>query len=86
MLAFIDPETLIPADHPLRPSKLRRRCVSNSRTFDQMYAADASRASIPPTALLRPVSDQSVLGFVASGLSAEELTYHLRSVGFWIWI
>jgi hypothetical protein len=56
MLAFIDPETLIPADHPLRTIKCfaDAALLQLSPLFDEMYAADGQgRASIPPERLLK---------------------------------
>src|ERR1700716_1611054 len=56
MLAFVDAETLIPADHPLRTIKrfADSALVELSPLFDQMYAADGQgRASIPPERLLK---------------------------------
>ena len=56
MLAFVDPETLIPSDHPLRTIKrfADAALVELSPLFDQMYAADGEgRASIPPERLLK---------------------------------
>ena len=54
MLAFIDLETRIPQDHPLRT--IRRfadeALASLSPTFDAMYALDG-RPSIPPERLLK---------------------------------
>jgi hypothetical protein len=53
MLAFVDPETLIPADHPLRTIKrfADAALLELSPLFDEMYAADGEgRASIPPSA------------------------------------
>ena len=53
MLAFIDPESLVPADHPLRTIKrfADAALLELSPLFDEMYAADGEgRASIPPSA------------------------------------
>ena len=55
MLAFIDPETLIPADHPLRTIKrfADAALLELSPLFDEMYSADGQgRASIPPEGLV----------------------------------
>ena len=56
MLSFVDPETLIPADHPLRTIKrfADAALAELSPLFDQMYAADGEgRASIPRERLLK---------------------------------
>src|ERR1051326_5612871 len=56
MLAFVDPETLIPANHPLRTIKrlADAALLELSPLFDEMYAADGEgRASIPPERLLK---------------------------------
>ena len=56
MLAFVDAETLIPADHPLRTIKrlADAALLELSPLFDEMYAADGEgRASIPPERLLK---------------------------------
>jgi hypothetical protein len=53
MLAFVDPETPIPADHPLRTIKRFADTALRelSPLFDEMYAADCQgRASIPRNA------------------------------------
>src|SRR5215207_207469 len=63
MLAFIDVETRIPLDHPLR--SIRRLAdealAALSPTFDAMYA-EVGRPSIPPERLLKAAADQSVFG------------------------
>src|SRR3954463_3981191 len=79
MLAFIDPESLVPADHPLRTIKrfADAALLELSPLFDEMYAADGpGRASIPPERLLKAnllisLSVRSERAF------CEELTYHL---------
>jgi Transposase domain (DUF772) len=56
MLAFVDPETLIPAEHPLRTIKrfADAALAELSPLFDQVYAADGQgRPSIPPERLLK---------------------------------
>jgi hypothetical protein len=56
MLAFVDPETLIPADLPLRTIKrlADAALLELSPLFDEMYAADGQvRASIPPERFLK---------------------------------
>ena len=56
MLAFIDPESRIPANHPLRTIKrfADAALAELSPLFDEMYAADGQgRPSIPPERLLK---------------------------------
>ena len=56
MLAFIDPESRIPANHPLRTIKhLADAALAElSPQFDALYAADGTgRPSIPPERLLK---------------------------------
>ena len=56
MLAFIDPESRIPANHPLRTIKqLADAALAElSPQFDRLYAADGKgRPSIPPERLLK---------------------------------
>jgi transposase len=54
MLAFLDPERLIPADHPLRTIRaiVDRALRELSPLFDEMYA-EVGRPSIPPERLLK---------------------------------
>jgi hypothetical protein len=55
MLVFIDPETLVPVDHPLRTIKrfADAALLELWTLFDEMYAADGEgRASIAPERLL----------------------------------
>src|SRR6266852_4610067 len=80
MLAFIDPETLIPADHPLRTIKrfADAALLELSPLFDEMYAADGQgRASIPPERLLKASLLISLYSVRSERAFCEELTYHL---------
>src|SRR4051795_10284271 len=80
MLAFIDPETLIPADHPLRMVKrlADAALLELSPLFDEMYAADGQgRASIPPERLLKASLLISLYSVRSERAFCEELTYHL---------
>lgn len=54
MLAFIDPETRVPPDHPLRTIKrlADQALAALSPEFDRMYA-EVGRPSIPPERLLK---------------------------------
>ena len=80
MLAFVDPETLIPADHPLRIIKrfADAALLELSPLFDEMYAADGQgRASIPPERLLKASLLISLYSVRSERAFCEELTYHL---------
>lgn len=80
MLAFIDPETLIPAGHPLRTIKRFADAALRelSPLFDEMYAADGQgRASIPPERLLKASLLISLYSVRSERAFCEELTYHL---------
>jgi transposase len=80
MLAFVDPETLIPADHPLRTIKrfADAALLDLSPLFDEMYAADGQgRASIPPERLLKASLLISLYSVRSERAFCEELTYHL---------
>jgi transposase len=80
MLAFIDPETLIPADHPLRTIKgfADAALLDLSPLFDDMYAAvGQGRASIPPERLLKASLLISLYSVRSERAFCEELTYHL---------
>ena len=80
MLAFVDPETLIPSDHPLRTIKrvADAALLELSPLFDEMYAADGQgRASIPPERLLKASLLISLYSVRSERAFCEELTYHL---------
>jgi transposase len=80
MLAFVDPETLVPVDHPLRTIKLfaDAALLELSPLFDKMYAADGEgRASIPPERLLKAILLISLYSVRSERAFCEELTYHL---------
>jgi transposase len=80
MLAFVDPETLIPADHPLRTIKhfADAALAELSPLFDQVYAADGQgRPSIPPERLLKASLLISLYSVRSERVFCEELTYHL---------
>src|SRR5580765_6059153 len=80
MLAFIDPETLIPADHPLRIIKhfADAALAELSPVFDQLYAADGQgRASIPPERLLKASLLIALYSVRSERALCEELDYHL---------
>jgi transposase len=80
MLAFVDPETLIPANHPLRTIKRFADAALSelSPVFDQVYAADGQgRPSIPPERLLKASLLISLYSVRSERAFCEELTYHL---------
>ncbi len=80
MLGFVDPETLIPSDHPLRTIKrfADAALLELSPLFDEMYAADGQgRASIPPERLLKASLLISLYSVRSERAFCEELTYHL---------
>jgi len=77
MLAFIDLETRIPQDHPLRT--IRRfadeALASLSPTFDEMYARDG-RPSIPPERLLKASLLISLYSVRSERAFCEQLEYN----------
>jgi len=80
MLAFVNPETLIPSDHPLRTIKrfADAALLELSPLFDEMYAADGQgRASIPPERLLKASLLISLYSVRSERAFCEELPYHL---------
>src|SRR5438552_3699593 len=80
MLAFVNPETLIPSDHPLRTINrfADAALLELSTLFDEMYAADGQgRASIPPERLLKASLLISLYSVRSERAFCEELTYHL---------
>ena len=88
MLAFVDPETLISADHPLRTIErfADAALLELSPLFDDMYAADGQgRASIPPERLLKASLLISLYSVRSERAFCEELTYHLLFRWF-LWI
>src|SRR5215210_3978632 len=78
MLAFVDLDARIPADHPLRPVKrLADRALAElSPVFDAMYAADG-RPSIPPQRLLKACLLIALYSIRSERAFCEELEYHL---------
>src|SRR5712692_3107453 len=77
MLAFIDMETRVPLDHPLRT--IRRfadeALASLSPTFDAMYALDG-RPSIPPERLLKASLLISLYSVRSERAFCEQLEYN----------
>jgi transposase len=78
MLAFIDVESRIPLDHPLRTIKyLVDEVVTElSALFDAMYA-DIGRPSIPPERLLKASLLMSLYSVRSERAFCEQLDYNL---------
>lgn len=81
MLAFIDPESRIPAKHPLRTIKqfADAALAELSPQFDALYAADGTgRPSIPPERLLKASLLMSLFSVRSERAFCEALDYDLR--------
>ena len=78
MLAFVDLEERVPADHPLRAIKaLADEALTRlSPEFDQMYA-DVGRPSIPPERLLKASLLIGLFSVRSERAFCEELDYNL---------
>jgi len=78
MLAFVDLETRVPLDHPLRTIKrfADEALASLSPLFDALYAEEG-RPSIPPERLLRASLLMSLYSVRSERAMCEELDYHL---------
>src|SRR3712207_3726141 len=78
MLAFIDLEERVPADHPLRTIKrLADEALTElSPVFDRMYAV-GGRPSIPPERLLKASLLIALYSIRSERAFCEELEYHL---------
>lgn len=78
MLAFIDLETRVPADHPLRRIKAlaESSLAELSDEFDRMYA-DVGRPSIPPERLLKGSLLISLYSVRSERAFCEQLDYNL---------
>ena len=80
MLAFIDLESRVPPDHPLRTIKrfADAALAELSPLFDELYApAGEGRASIPPERLLKASLLMSLYSVRSERAFCEELDYHL---------
>ena len=80
MLAFLDPESRIPPNHPLRTIKrfADAALAELSPLFDQLYAAAGEgRPSIPPERLLKASLLMSLYSVRSERAFCEELEYHL---------
>jgi transposase len=81
MLAFIDPESRIPAHHPLRTIKqfADAALAALSPQFDRLYAAAGQgRPSIPPERLLKASLLMSLFSVRSERAFCEALDYDLR--------
>ena len=81
MLAFIDPESRIPANHPIRTIKqfADAALAELSPQFDALYAADGTgRPSIPPERLLKASLLMSLFSVRSERAFCEALDYDLR--------
>ena len=78
MLAFVDLEERVPADHPLRTIKaLADEALTRlSPEFDRMYA-DVGRPSIPPERLLKASLLIALYSVRSERAFCEELDYNL---------
>ena len=78
MLTFIDLESRVPPDHPVRTIKAvaDRALAALSGEFDQMYAEDG-RPSIPPERLLKASLLIALYSVRSERAFCEELDYHL---------
>ena len=77
MLAFIDPETYIPQDHPLRTIRTFADLALGqlSDQFNRMYA-EGGRLSIPPERLLKASLLMSLYSIRSERAFCEQLTYN----------
>ena len=78
MLAFVDVESRIPLDHPLRTVKsiADEALAELSAMFDAMYVDDG-RPSIPPERLLKASLLMSLYSIRSERAFCEQLDYHL---------
>jgi transposase len=78
MLAFVDLESRVPVDHPLRAIKrwADEALAGLSPEFDRMYAEDG-RPSIPPERLLKASLLIALYSVRSERAFCEELDYHL---------
>ena len=78
MLVLMDPESLVPANHPLREVRKLTEAVFQelSPVFDQMYSR-IGRASIPPERLLGATILMALYSIRSERLFCEQLSYNL---------
>ena len=84
MLAFIDLETRVPPEHPLRVIKniADQALEALSPDLDRMYA-EAGRPSVPPERLVKSSLLIALYSVAANGPSASNWTTTSSSAGFW---
>lgn len=78
LFSYIDPESRIPAGHPLRRVRKLVRAVLKdlSRSFSRLYSHEG-RPSIPPEQLLSALLLQVLYGIRSERLVMEQLDYNL---------
>jgi len=78
LFSYIDPESRIPAGHPLRQVRGLVRAVLKelSRSFSRLYSHEG-RPSIPPEQLLSALLLQVLYGIRSERLLMEQLDYNL---------
>ena len=83
MLAFVDPEALVPAGHPIRAiRRLADEALADlSPLFDRMYA-EVGRPSIPPEHLLKASLLMALYSVRSERRFCEQLGHNLLSRWF----
>ena len=78
LFSYIDPESRIPAEHPLRQVRALVRDVLKdlSRSFSRLYSPEG-RPSIPPEQLVSALLLQVLYGIRSERLLMEQLDYNL---------
>src|SRR5215207_5801526 len=78
LFSYVDPESRIPADHPLRRVRTLVRAVLKdlSGSFSRLYSHEG-RPSIPPEQLLSALLLQVLYGLRSERLLMEQLDYNL---------
>ncbi len=78
LFSYISTESLIPADHPLRPilTMANRALGELSDRFDKIYS-DMGRESVPPEQLLRSLLLQVLYTIRSENMLVEQLRYNL---------
>ena len=78
LFSYVDPESRIPADHPLRQVRTLVRAVLKdlSGSFSRLYSHEG-RPSIPPEQLLSALLLQVLYGIRSERLLMEQLDYNL---------
>src|SRR5271154_6706520 len=78
LFSYLSPETLVPAEHPLRPIRLlvNQALKRLSPTLGKLYAA-SGRASIAPEKLLRALLLQAFFGVRLERHLMEKVSYNM---------